>query len=225
MNAVLATTVQLTDKEKDILLKEILGRDYAAAGNNLPILKKVIGLVGNASDTFALIEIIPKINVVLTGSRMLTAVAASTSVFSILMFPVAGMISIINAYQSGIKMYSYRAIAYTITAWAFEKPIPISSQRFIYNARHTAPVSPMSEINEMHNAWKKASQSVLKEIDNHLQVNNFSKEVFKILLRAMGDNNELKLCELLLKGYESKFSSFHAKAVWKSHYKSIRYPN
>lgn len=220
-----SSNTPLTDKEKKDLLKELLGADYDTAGRNLPALSKVIGYVGDANDFFSLAELIPKVNVILTNSRVLSVVSSGASIFSIIMFPVSTMISIINAYQSGLRMYSYRAVAYTITAWIFDKPIPTSSKTIIRNARHSAPVRPASEIQEMHDTWKKTSQSAIAELNNFLLVNNIPKDIFKILFRSLSDNNEQKLCEIIMKGYDSNISSFHVKQVWQSNYRTIRYPN
>lgn len=222
---IIASNAQLTSKQKDDLLKELLGANYYTAGKNLPALSKVISFVGDANDFFSLAELIPKINVILSNSRVLSVVSSGVSIFSIVMFPVATMISIINAYQSGLRMYSYRAVAYTITAWAFDKPIPLSSKKIIYNARHSAPVRPEGEIQEMNNIWKKTSQSAVNELNNFILANNISKDIFKILLRSLADNNEQKLCEIIMKGYDNNISSFHVKQVWQSNYRTIKYPN
>ena len=225
MSKLSPATTKPTAKETDDLLKELLGQDYYTAGTNLPVLAKVIGYVGNANDLFSLIEIIPKLNAILVSSRVLSIVSSGAAVFSIFMFPVSTMISIINAYQSGLKMYSYRAVAYAITAWAFDKPMPISSKKIMHNARHTSPVRPESELRLMDNTWKKTSQSAVAEVNKFILVNSVSKDLFKILLRSMGDNNEKILCELIMKGFDKNISSFHSKQVWQSNYRSIKYPD
>ncbi len=214
---------KMSEKEKDELLKEILGQDYYKAGNNLPMLNKVIGFISDTNDLATLTEIIPLLNSALANSRLFAIISSGTSVFSVLLFPVGSMINIINAYQLGVKMYSYRAIAYSITAWAFNKPIPISSPRIISNSKNRFPVASHNEITEKHTAWKKASQSVIKEIDQFVLSNNLTKNSFQLLLQAMSDGNQQKLCDFLLRGYEKEFKGYHSKAVWKSNY-SIKYP-
>lgn len=222
MNTVIKS-VKLSDKEKDELLKQVLGPKYHTAGNNLPVLKKVIDLISNTDDIATISEFIPILNTALANSRIFSIISSGASVLSILLFPVGNMISIINAYQLGAKMYSYRAIAYTITAWAFNKPIPTASPKIMSNSKNTFPVSSAHQMQEKRNAWKKASESVLRELNNLAITNKIPKDAFKILLRALSDNNEQKLCELILKGYEKEFTDFHSKAVWKSNY-SIRFP-
>lgn len=220
MNTVVKA-LKLTDKEKDEILKEVLGPKYHTSGNNLPILKKVIGHISDVNDAATFAEIIPALNTALANSRIFAFVSSGASILSIVLFPVGTMISIINAYQLGAKMYSYRAIAYTITAWAFNRAIPTSSPRIMSNSRNQAPVSNPHQMQEKIKAWKKASDSVLRELNNLAITNKIPKDALKLLIRAMADNNEQKLCALILKGYEKQFSDFHSKAVWKSNYKIL----
>ncbi len=218
------TSKQLSDSEKEKLLKEILGREYQSSGNNLPILKKAIDLISNTSDVASVAELIPLLNSAMMNIRILAIVSSGASVLSIALFPVGAMISIIDAYQVGLRMYSFRAIAYTITAWAYDKPAPKSSQKIILNLKNGFPTASREQIKSMETAWSKSSASALKEINSYMVQSNIEKKVFQLLLRALSDNSEQKLCELFLKGFEKKISDFPSKNVWRSNY-SIRYPN
>jgi hypothetical protein len=217
-------SARVSPKQKEALLKEILGEKYHTASKNLPALSKVIDFVGDANDVFSLVELIPKVNIILTNSRLLSVATSGAAIFSIAMFPVSTMLSILNAYQSGLRMYSYRSVAYTVTAWAFDKPIPLASNRIIQNARSFAPVRPESEIQEMNDIWRKTSQSTVNELNSLVLANNVSKDVVKILLCSLSDNNEQKLCEIIMKGYDSIITSFHVRQVWQSNYRTIKYP-
>ncbi len=46
MNTVISNK-KLTEKEKIDLLREILGEKYSAVGNNLPLLKNAIDIIGH----------------------------------------------------------------------------------------------------------------------------------------------------------------------------------
>jgi len=214
---------KLSDTEKDNLLKEILGKDYDSAKENLPILKEAIDVVSHIDNVLSLAELIPVMNTVLSGSRILSLISAGASVFSIFMFPVATMISITEAYQVGHRMYAYRCIAYTLTAWAFGKPIPASSIKSLSNLRAGNLVARKTMINEYKQLWEKTSRTVLTNINFDLTSKNIPKEAMQIILRAASNNNEQKLCELLMKGFESKMS-YITGLTWKSNY-SIKYPN
>lgn len=212
----------LSDKDKEEILKEVLGKDYSKAGNNLPILKNAIDVIGNIDTTLSFAELIPAIETVLAGSRVLSFVASGASALSIFLFPVTSMIDIANAYQVGHKMYALRCVAYTITSWAFDKPVPPSSQRILNNLRSSAPVAKPATIQEYNQLWKKTSSDTLVKINAELIAKNIKKEVLKIALRALAKNNPVLLCELIMKGFESKLSSI-VLISWKSNY-SIKYP-
>lgn len=212
----------LTDSEKDELLKQVLGREYTKAGKNLPILKTAIDIIGNVDDTLSFAELIPAIETVLSGSRILSFVASGASTLSIFLFPVSAMIDIINSYQVGHKMYALRCVAYTITSWAFDKPVPSASMRILSNLRNTAPVAKPSTIREYNQLWKKTSSDTIVKITTELVTKNVPSEILKITLRAIAKNNPVELCELIMKGFESKLSTITV-LTWKSNY-SIKYP-
>ena len=147
MDASVATKV-LTRSEKEEILKEILGNDYHKIGNNMPILMDAIDIISKTDNALTFAELIPGINTFVAGSRIFSVVSSGAAVLSIILFPISAMISVINAYQIGHKMYSYRAIAYTITAWAFGKPIPSSSQRVLHNVREGRVVAKTRVLGE-----------------------------------------------------------------------------
>jgi hypothetical protein len=212
----------LSDKEKEELLKQVLGQEYSKAGKNLPVLKNAIDVIGKIDDTLSFAELIPAIETVLAGSRILSFVATGASTISIFLFPVASMIDVINAYQVGHRMYALRCVAYTITSWAFDKAVPSSSVRILNNLRNSAPVAKPSTIQEYNRLWTKTSNDTIVKINSELAAKNISKKILKISMRALGKNNPVLLCDLIMKGFENKFSPI-VLLTWKSNY-SIKYP-
>jgi len=120
-------------------------------------------------------------------------------------------------------MYSYRAIAYTLTAWAFGKQIPASSQKILSNLREGNLVAKQNIVSEYKQLWQKTSQSVLTKLNSELTSKKIPKEAVQIILRAISNDNPKVLCELLAKGFEDKMSHI-TKLTWKSNY-SIKFPN
>lgn len=218
----IATKNKLSDGEKDTLLKEILGNEYNASNQNLPVLKKSIDLISDIDTAFTFAELVPAINSVLAGSRILSVVGTGASVFSIFLFPVGAMIDVLDAYQVGHKMYALRAIAYTITAWSYGNAIPASSMRILSNIREGQVVAKQRIVTEYKQLWSKTSQDVLSKINALLATNGIPKEALQIALRAISNNNAQMLCEMLLRGFEDKLSNI-VKITWKSNY-SIKYP-
>ncbi len=212
-----------SDQEKEKLLKELLGRDYKATAGHLPILKEAIDLVSSFDHALSVADLVPAMNTALSSSRVLSFTANSASVISVFMFPVITMINIADAYQTGHRMYAYRCIAYTITSWAFEKPIPASSIRILNNLRGGDLVARQTIINEYHKVWRETSQPVITRLNHEISVNNISKQALQLVLRALGGDNPQKLCDVLMKRFEEKMSKI-AILTWKKNY-SIKYPN
>lgn len=222
MNTVISNK-KLTEKEKVDLLREILGEKYSSVGNNLPLLKNVIDTIGYIDSSMSAAQLIPYVNTIITSSRLMTFVGSSASFLSIFLFPVAAMISAINAYQVGHQMYAYRAIAYTLTAWAFNKPIPNSSLRILLNIREGGLVANQSAVAEYKKVWETTSKAVLNKIDVELRLKNIPMDAMKVVLRAAANNNEQTLCELIMKGFEGEMSNI-TNITWKSNY-NIRFPS
>lgn len=221
MNTVISNK-KLTEKEKVELLREILGEKYNSVGNNLPLLKNAIDIIGHIDSSLSAAQLIPYVNTIITSSRLMTFVGSSASFLSIFLFPVAAMISVINAYQVGHQMYAYRAIAYTLTAWAFNKPIPSSSQRILMNIRKGGLVADQSAVAEYKKVWENTSRAVLNKIDTELRVKNIPSDAMKVVLRAAANNNDQDLCVLIMKGFEGEMSNI-TNITWKRNY-NIRFP-
>ena len=212
----------LSDTEKEELLKQVLGPEYSKAGKHLPVLKNAIDVIGKIDHSLSFAELIPAIETVLSGSRILSFVARGASTVSIFLFPVTSLIDVINAYQVGHRMYALRCVAYTITSWAFDKAVPSSSMRILSNLRNSAPVAKPSTIQEYNQLWKKTSNDTIVKINSELAAKNISKKVLKISMRALAKNNPVLLCDLIMKGFENKLSPI-VLLTWKSNY-SIKYP-
>ena len=219
---VAATTKKLTDKEKEDLLKEVFGSKYATAGNNLPVLKNLIDKIGHVDNLFTITELLPIVNRILS-IRVFSVMASGASIISIFLIPVSAMLNIIDAYQAGRRMYSYRAIAYALTSWAFNKHVHTSSKQILLHAKTGFPRVEAKELTEYDKAWKKSSQDAINKINSVALENNIPKDALKAFMRIIADNNEQKLCDILLKGFEKQFTVIEQK-VWTSNY-TVRYPN
>jgi hypothetical protein len=217
----IAAAKKLTDREKDELLRKILGKEYATAGNHLPFLRNAIDNIGYLDNIFTLAEIIPVVNRILS-LRIVAITASGASVLSIFLFPVGALISVINAYETGKRMYTFRAIAYAITSWAFDKAILPGSKQIMYNKRTVAPVIPKSDVKLHEEAWKKASQDAINKMKIVAAEKNIPLKGLKAFFRLISNNNPKKCCDILLTGFEKEFSGA-SRMVWKANY-SIKYP-
>lgn len=217
-------TKKLSESEKKQLVKDLLGEEYNQIGNNWPVFSKVLDYISNTSDAFTIAELIPATSSLISGSATLTIVGSTAGVLSIFLMPIGHLIAITNAWQSGHRDYSYRSIAYTITAWAFNQPRPVNSNKIITNLRSGALVRKKSVVTEYKDVWRKTSLSVINNLDKVLLEKRINKNHLQFILQALGNGSPQQLCLLLLRGLEDKVDGYSHKLVWKSNYK-IAYPH
>ena len=209
---------KLSDQEKKKLIKDILGNNHSAVGKNFPIFSKLIDGLGAFNDAMSAAELIPSLNTLLS-SPVASSIVSNASFFGVLLFPVAQTINLINANQTGHRLYSYRAIAYTITAWTFGKPVPMQSARIISNMTTGFPSKSKEEIAEYHAVWKSTSASVIQQLNQIPMKTNVSKGHVLAIFRALGNNDANTLCLELLKSFEQQIKDANVKRVWVSNYR------
>ena len=101
-------------------------------------------------------------------------------------------------------------------------PTPTASQAVIRNIRSGNLVRSPSVIQEYNKVWQEASRGVINKINSATISAQVPKDAIKIILRAIADDNKQKLCEMLLRNFESQFDPI-PKITWNSNYK-IQYP-
>lgn len=209
----------ISSEEKRAILKDILGVDYQ--DRTLPALSMVIDYTGTVNDGLALAELIPYLNRYLTGP-VASRVVSSSSLVGTLLFPVGAVLQLIDANNTGHSMYAYRAAAYSVTAWAYNDPIPTGSLRILSNIRSGPVVQSNSVVAEYKELWAKVSRDVLAAIKQTCQQRNVPEDYLKILFRAVSNGDRQNLCVQILKSFENRFSptTIH---IWRSNY-SIPYP-
>ncbi len=177
--------------------------------------------LGNANDALSFAELIPSLNTFLSSSSAMSSVISGASFAGILLFPVAQLINLVNANQTGQRMYSYRSIAYTITAWSFAKPIPTQSARVMRNISSGSIQKSSAEKMEYQTVWRNTSKSVVDKLNLTCSQKSIPKPHLQAIFRALGSGQMDKLCLMILEGFEKEFSPT-TKNIWKSTY-SIRY--
>ncbi len=216
-------TKPLSEDNKKQLVKDILGSEYHSIGNNWPVFSKVLDYVGKSSDVFTIAKLIPITNNLVAGSSTLSVIGSTAGALSIFLMPVGFMVAIINAWQSGHRDYTYRCVAYTITAWAFNQQRPMGSNQILHNMRSGILVRKQSIVGEFGKVWHETSISVTQMLEKILVEKHIQKKQLQFILQALGDGKSQQLCLLLLRGFEDKVDGYAGKLAWKSNY-SITYP-
>ena len=211
--------VPKTEKEKEQLIKELTSKGYNLTEKNLPILNESINILSKVDDAISITEIVTYIS----SRSFLARLGSATSFISIILLPVSSFISILDALETGQRHYAMRAVAYTVTAWAFDDKIPTQSKRIINNLQEGRYQVDDETVQERHKTWRKTRERTLQIINRVAKENDISPDALKVVYRALGEDNREVLCLKILKGFEPQI--YHtAKNIWKSTY-DIKYPN
>ena len=218
---------QITEKflsgtEITALLKKTLGKHYETSGENLPTLKYLMEKIDTLDNTFSFMELIPIFDNILS-LKIFSIAAESTSILSIFLMPISSIIDVINAYQAGRRMYSFRGVAYALTAWSFNDAPLSSSPRILANAKSGFPQITNQELVEYTHSWKKSAQDAATKIETVAIQQNIPKPVMKLFMRILGGNSRQQLCQALLRGFENRFNGPELVS-WKYGYR-INYPS
>jgi hypothetical protein len=211
---------KLTDAEKKEIIKNILGVNHHAIGKNYPIFSEMMNGLGTFNDALSFAELLPVLNTWISGS-VASSVVSTASFFGVILFPFQQMINLINANEIGLRSYSYRAISYTITAWAFNKQIPISSPQVLINIT-SGPIVSTKTANEYNKIWRETSVNVAQKLEQVCLQKRINKKHIKAVFKALGQGKPEVLSILILKGFEKEFSPV-SRHIWKSNY-SIKFP-
>jgi hypothetical protein len=204
----------IPDSAKKELIKSILASDFNLRGDNLPILGKAIDILGYTDNALSLAEIAGLI----AEGTLWSAAGVVTSIASAFLFPFAATIQFLNAWEGGLRVAGMVAVAYTITAWAFDDPIPGLPPRL---QRNITASGLASQIPAYRASWQDASNATLKNIAEMIAKKpGVSKKSFQVLFRAIGDDNPHILCRIVLRQLEKGVTGMEKDIL-----KTYEYPN
>jgi hypothetical protein len=219
----------VTDLEKKKIIIETLKKDFDLKGDQLPIVSKVIDIIGYVDNAGSLAEVAG----LLTEGSAAAGAATAVSWLSVALVPIGATIAIVNAGQTGLRHVGMRAIAYATTAWAFDDPIPAPvawirpeiSQSMIDRAKREDPssaatydraaVADRANVSEYRKAWNDAARSAVANLDAAVVQKKVQKTNYQALYRAIGENDKDKLAMTLMKGLEQQLSAgSERQAFW-----------
>lgn len=210
----------LNDVEKKAIIKSILGANHSATGQHFQLYSEMITGLGYVNDAASFAELLPALSSWLSGARVAT-ITSTASFAGVLLFPLQQLINLINANETGLRFYSYRAISYAITAWAFDKPSPLSSPQIMLNVRN-GPYTEVQGESRYSQVWQETAFSVTNKIKHTCLQNKINEKHLKAIFKALGKGKPESLSLLLLQGFEKEFSHI-SKGMWKSNY-NVLYP-
>lgn len=213
----------LSQSKKLELIRELLGKNHPAAGRNFAEISTLLDKLGFFNDVVSIAEIIPSIGTILSNSQVGT-IASNASFLGAVLFPLQQIINLINANDTGLRMYSYRATSYAATAWAFDKAIPVQSNSILANISSGSYVATNANSKSRYNqVWRESCQRTVTTLQQRCNKLEIKELHMKLIFRAAGDNRPEVLCSNIQKNYEKEFNAI-VRNSWVSNYK-ISYPN
>lgn len=209
----------MSNEEKNAILKEVLGSSYQE--KTFPAFSRLMDYIGNVNNSVAIVELIPSLNAYLSGPLVSRALTYSSLVGTFL-FPLDGLLKVIDANKTGLRMYGYRATAYTLAAWAFEQPVPQLSNKIIINLRSGPIAKTPQQVQEYHDVWRDITRRTVSCLARVCNERSIPEEHLKIIFRAMGGGSAGLLSKQVLESFEDQFSAT-TKHIWRSNY-SVVYP-
>lgn len=211
---------KLSEAEKKEIIKSILGANHSATGQHFQLFSEMITGLGYVNDAASFAELLPALSSWLSGARVST-ITSTASFAGVLLFPLQQLINLINANETGLRFYSYRAISYTITAWAFDKPRPLSSPQIMFNVRN-GPYTEVQGKSRYGQVWQETAFSVTNKIKQTCLQKKINEKNMKTIFKALSKGKPESLSLLILQGFENEFSHI-TKGMWKSNY-NVLYP-
>ncbi|WP_040818852.1 hypothetical protein [endosymbiont of Tevnia jerichonana] len=99
--------------------------------NRVNVLSKIGDALGLTDNILSFQPIAALIGPGTTLAHTATGISVAVLVLNL----IINIINWINAWEAGDRLYGFRAVAYTITAWAFDETIPSSSNRYLKRAK------------------------------------------------------------------------------------------
>ncbi|MCW8127060.1 hypothetical protein [Microbulbifer halophilus] len=213
------SAAQLNEYEKKELVRDILGSDFHSVGNHFPLFSRMLDGLGHLSDGFTAAELVPTLSRFLSGS-ISSAILSTASFMAAVIQPLQHFIKLVNANETGLRMYSYRAVAYTLTAWAFGKPVPNQSARVIENLG--SGDYRAIDRDRYGEVWRETSRNVLSSLRQVCLAKDISEAHLQAVFKALGDGDSVRLSRNILEGFEGRMNTT-VRNIWKSGY-SINFP-
>ena len=128
-----------------------------------------------------------------------------------------------NTNDNELKFYLLRAIAYAITAWAFDDVKPKESRQVLFNLHHGMPAANQASLVDYADAWKLTVNEIYDQLYAETYHRNIQKDSIQLLLKAICNGKRINLCLKLLNGFEREIGG-SIVSIWRSYY-SVFYPN
>lgn len=225
----------LSEEEKSKIIVDTLKDDYGLKGNqldwidhNLHKLELLLHGLGALGDILKMWNVIKE-------ETKLAEVAEWAEVAGYSMTPIVVGIAVLNAEDSDRKVAGMWAVCYTLTAWAFDAPIPgfpkSVKDRLSSAARSTAYFNP-ELLPRMESAWRESSAATVRNLEARVAAlpsgpfqPRETKEQYQFWWQWIGDWNRNTLVRLLMENFPEVIELSDVEKINFSSLDPDSYPN
>lgn len=209
----LETNRKLTQEEKELII-ETLKTDFNLRGENLKTIGKVLDYISYTDNALTLLEI----SSLLESSAAMAGGVATFSFIASIISPIGLFKNLLDANETGLKLYGLRAVAYTIASWAYDRAVPSGSNKIMLNISG----SPLNIKEKYKKTWLEVSNNTIKSFKEKAIKEKVSEESLKLLFRSISNDSPRNLCFLLMSEMTKDLSAIE-KVYWKAEIKTL-YP-
>jgi hypothetical protein len=208
------------EEEKKKFILEHLRGEYDLRGEHWEFVEELTHILHMSGDGVEILEIVaeflPKglaeaLPHVLVG--VLEGVADYCPIIAALAFPVHATIKLVNAWEFGQRLTGLRAVAYGITAWAFDEAVPSPPPYIRANISPGSLQGPRQatsdyarqafareedEVQANLKAWRDACQAAYKSMDEEVEKKGGDPDDLKTVFVLLGDGDRNTLARRLM---------------------------
>jgi len=139
---------------------------------------------------------------------------------------IGDFVSLTNALEPDCRPIGAKAIAYTVTAWAFdERDVPPMAPR--EGLRTAEQDGGRKEAQKYARTWKQTAKQAQQRLLSKEEVDEkpVTQEGLKLLLRSLTEGDEARLACLVWESLEGRLATKRDKTLFKGYAKTVTYPN
>lgn len=193
MDEVTIMASPLSDEQEEKLMAETLADDYDLQGERLEWLEHAAHISKGAEE---LGEVAEWITEETAKGATVAAVSSWLGLVSCVLEPIEIGIAILDALETEAKIAGMQAIAYAITAWAFDDPMPGYPASLKPNWRGAG--TGMAGLERAEQGWKDACEATVRNLEERVRKSGRSKVSYQVLWRSIGDDDRKQLARRLM---------------------------
>jgi len=217
----------MSEKEKKKFILEHLRGEYDLRGEHWEFVEEMAHILHTSGDVADIVETLAEflpegLAEVLPHAVVgaLEAAGEYCPLIGAFAFPIFAGIKWVNALEFGQRLIGLRAVAYGMTAWVFEDPVPTPppwiranmSPGSLQGPRHPtsdyareAFAQEEANVQATLKAWRDSSAAAYRSMDEEIEKKHCDPEELRTAFRLLGEGEQNKLVRGLMTAIAEKF--------------------